>query len=96
MLDADVTKKDGCPRTAPGQEQECRALIVLPEAEPMRQTQNMRQRPSVAFLTQLIANAQSVAQTRERRRAEPAEAVICYGKAKAKPAPRKPALSIKL
>ncbi|NWG23477.1 MAG: hypothetical protein HXY30_03495 [Pseudorhodoplanes sp.] len=35
-------------------------------------------RPSAHFLAHLIAGAQGAPQTRERRRAEPAEALSCY------------------
>jgi hypothetical protein len=56
---------------------ECRALVALGPASPRRRTVA---RPA-AFLAHLIAVRQSHPQTRERRRAEPAEAVNAYRKA---------------
>lgn len=69
--------------TAETADGECRALVVLGPVTPRRRTVA---RPA-AFLAHLIAVKQSHPQTRERRRAEPAEAVSAYRAAlKAAPA----------
>jgi hypothetical protein len=53
-----------------------RALVALAPAAPHREpSPHHRQAP---FLAQLIATKQQLPQTRERRRAEPAEAVAAY------------------
>jgi hypothetical protein len=54
-----------------------RAIVpVAPLSRP--QTLTVHQRPDAAFLAHLIATAQGAPQTRERRRAEPAEAILLY------------------
>jgi hypothetical protein len=53
---------------------ECRALVALGPASPRRRA---APRPA-AFLAHLIAVKQQHPQTRERRRAEPAEALKAY------------------
>ena len=50
-------------------------------------------RPRADFLAQLIATVAQAPQTRMRRRAEPAEAVVVYGAIERRPAARRPALS---
>lgn len=52
------------------------ALMAVGEAE--TENRHARTRSSAPFLAQLIAVAQDAPQTRERRRAEPAEAVAAY------------------
>jgi len=69
----------------------CRALVLVgsPAYEERLRTES---RPSLhrsprgvaSFLTQLIATAQKVPQARERRRADPAEAIAAYQAAIAK------------
>ena len=54
-----------------------RALSVL-EARPEASLAGLSSRPAAAFLAQLIATAQKAPQTRQRRRAEPAEARGAY------------------
>jgi hypothetical protein len=70
------TIKDGVPRPdAAGTASECRALVairpVAPSARPAR-------RAAAPFLAQLIAAKDQHPQTRERRRAEPQEALAAY------------------
>jgi hypothetical protein len=55
-----------------------RALVPLPLARPTVPRQDALQRPSAAFLAQLIAAQQKLPQARERRRAEPHEAIAAY------------------
>jgi hypothetical protein len=53
-----------------------RALMVVAPAEaPQEPVANFRQAP---FLAQLIATRDQLPQTRERRRAEPGEAIAAY------------------
>jgi hypothetical protein len=54
----------------------CRALVLVSKA--FSPLPPRRRRPCPTFLAQLIATAQNAPQTRERRRAEPAEALSCY------------------
>jgi hypothetical protein len=56
---------------------QCRALVLVSKSVFSPLSPHGR-RPSANFLAQLIATAQSAPQTRERRRAEPAEALSCY------------------
>jgi hypothetical protein len=65
-----------------------RALTVV-TSEP-RYTPRYRPLPGAPFLAQLIANAGGFPQTRERRRAEPAEVVAAYRAAMARVALSKP------
>jgi hypothetical protein len=63
-------------RTASG-----RALIPL---QPIaRGDASPRTRPQASFLAHLIATADQLPQTRERRRAEPEDAIAAYGAANA-------------
>ena len=54
-----------------------RALVLVgsaaPETNPRRSVQRV-----ASFVTQLIANASRVPQTREKRRAEPTEVIAAY------------------
>jgi hypothetical protein len=59
---------------------ESRALVVMSPAAESEASANFRQAP---FLAQLIANKEQLPQTRERRRAEPAEAIAAYRAAEA-------------
>ena len=55
---------------------ESRALVALmPAAAPHKPSESHRQ---AAFLAHLIATKDQLPQTRERRRAEPAEAIAAY------------------
>ncbi len=65
------------PTQTPTAEPVGRAIACLPSA-PAASTDPIRQRPSAAFLAQLIATAQQAPQTRQRRRAEPQEANAVY------------------
>ena len=58
-----------------------RALVVVSHAHPAEPALMARTRPSSAFVAQLIATAQHAPQTRERRRAAPADAALSYGMA---------------
>ena len=55
---------------------ESRAVVPLRPAP--RVESRGHYRPSAAFLAHLIATRERVPQTRERRRAEPAEAMLAY------------------
>lgn len=70
------TIKNGAPRPdAAGAASECRALVAIrpaaPSARPAR-------RAAAPFLAQLIAVKDQHPQTRDRRRAEPQEALAAY------------------
>jgi hypothetical protein len=60
----------------------CRALVAV---SPVKPRETLRQAPaaraSAAFLAHLIATAEGLPQTREKRRLEPQEAVRLYGAA---------------
>jgi hypothetical protein len=58
-----------------GHDIECRALVVTAPAAVPEKRMLPRQ---AAFLAQLIATKQQAPQTRERRRAEPSEALAAY------------------
>jgi hypothetical protein len=61
-----------------------RALIAL---QPVTSDEiPLRTRPDARFLAHLIATDQRVPQTRERRRAEPQDAIAAYAAANAAPA----------
>lgn len=57
----------------------CRALVPLAPAPLAASRCGPHSRPDAAFLAQLIATAQGAPQTRERRRAEPSDAIHRYG-----------------
>ena len=63
---------------------ESRALIPLQPIE--RSDTPLRARPQAAFLAHLIATKEQAPQTRERRRAEPQDAMALYAAATAGPA----------
>lgn len=54
-----------------------RALVALSPVPSSENDRGATYRPA-AFLSQLIANKEQIAQTRDRRRVEPAEAVRIY------------------
>ena len=54
-----------------------RALVLVGAAAPERHPHRPVQRVA-SFVTQLIANASRVPQTREKRRAEPTEVIAAY------------------
>ena len=56
------------------------ALVPLDAAVPHEGTRYRQPRTLAAFVTQLIAKSQDAPHLRERRRADPAEAVSAYGK----------------
>lgn len=66
-------------RPAPAARSECRALVPLAPAAIASPRTAAPGRPDAAFLAHLIASAQGAPQTRERRRAEPADAIHRYG-----------------
>jgi len=55
-----------------------RALIPLEAVIPASEAPTAHQRPCAGFLAHLIATAGKLPQTRERRRAEPEEAIAAY------------------
>ncbi|MGE3144689.1 MAG: hypothetical protein AB7K35_03780 [Pseudorhodoplanes sp.] len=65
-------------RPAPAARSECRALVPLAPAGIASPRTAAPTRPVAAFLAHLIATAQGAPQTRERRRAEPADAIARY------------------
>jgi hypothetical protein len=62
-------------KAAPTPPEPTRALVSLAEPLPIRDTP---QRTSADFLAHLIATADQLPQTRERRRAEPQHAIAAY------------------
>jgi len=58
-----------------------RALVPLAGVERAVEYRAARLRPSATFLAQLIAANQNLPQARERRRAEPHEAIAAYAAA---------------
>ena len=58
------------------------ALVPVAAAQPPAEDQGKSpRRSSASFLAQLIANEKQLPQTRERRRAEPQQAIAAYGAA---------------
>ena len=55
-------------------------LVSIQPAEQTRSRYGTTQRPAATFLAHLIAVASHAPQTRERRRAEPREAVAAYAR----------------
>ena len=71
-------------RSAPqNAETATRALIPVAPAAPTERCLTLARRPAAPFLAHLIATRMQVPQTRERRRAEPEEAIAAYGAASA-------------
>ena len=62
-----------------------RALIPVTPIAPSETPVGTRTRADAAFLAHLIATDQKAPQTRERRRAEPADAIAAYAAANAAP-----------
>lgn len=73
-----AARRAGADAPAPG-----RALVALSPVTRTEPTAFNSRRPRADFLAHLIATAQQAPQTRERRRAEPAEAIAAYAKANA-------------
>lgn len=59
---------------------ECRALVPLTPAPLAASRCGPHSRPDAAFLAHLIATAHGAPQTRERRRAEPSDAIAHYAR----------------
>jgi hypothetical protein len=57
---------------------ESRALVAVEPAAPHAGPRTLTRHPAAPFLAQLIATHLQLPQTRERRRAEPAEAIAAY------------------
>lgn len=71
-----LARRNGTQETTPT---ETRAVIaVAPPAPSERPTIHMRY-PAAPFLAHLIATHMHAPQTRERRRAEPQDAIVAYG-----------------
>jgi hypothetical protein len=69
-------------------------VVVAPVVRSDAPAPVARRAASAAFLAQLIATREQLPQTRERRRAEPADAIAVYAAALAAvPAPSAPAVS---
>ena len=71
----------GAQRPAEAQESgvsESRALVAVEPAAPHASPRTVTRHPAAPFLAQLIATHLQVPQTRERRRAEPADAIAAY------------------
>ena len=77
----DVSQQDRRP-PAEAETSECRALVAV---SPVKSAETMRRAPAVrassAFLAHLIATAEGLPQTREKRRLEPQEASRLYAAA---------------
>jgi len=71
-------RSSGEAREADTPETESRALIALDALAPSERLPRLSGRPAAGFLAQLIATRMQAPQTRERRRAEPAEAIAVY------------------
>jgi hypothetical protein len=85
-LDANVgsrrrTATSGASGAAGASATSARAVIALAPIEETSSAGIWTRRPSAPFLAHLIATDQHAPQTRERRRAEPAEAVSAYAAA---------------
>jgi hypothetical protein len=74
--------------TAPGRpdREPGRDLLSVAPPGPAREPSDLSRRPCAGFLAHLIATAEQLPQTRERRRAEPAVAIAAYRTAAAAPA----------
>ena len=57
---------------------ESRALVAVEPAAPHAGPRTLTRHPAAPFLAQLIATHLQMPQTRERRRAEPSEAIAAY------------------
>jgi hypothetical protein len=76
-------------RSAPhSAEPESRALVPVAPAAPTERPLVLARRPAAPFLAHLIATRMQAPQTRERRRAEPEEAIAAYATLTALAAPR--------
>jgi hypothetical protein len=71
-------RSSGEARAGDTPETESRALIALDAPAPSDGLRRLTGRPTAGFLAQLIATRMQAPQTRERRRAEPAEAIAVY------------------
>ena len=59
----------------------CRALVAVSPVKPREPVRQAPARSSAAFIAHLIATAEGLPQTREKRRLEPQEASRLYGAA---------------
>jgi hypothetical protein len=78
--------------TAPGSPEPGRDLLSVAPPGPTHEPTDLSRRPYAGFLAHLIATAEQLPQTRERRRAEPAEAIAAY-RTTAAPPPANPKFS---
>jgi len=78
---ADRAPRNGASASPSRKTSSARAVIALAPITP-RDT-DLNARPQAGFLAQLIATADKLPQTRERRRADPADAIAAYGAATA-------------
>jgi hypothetical protein len=62
----------------------CRDLVAISPVKPRENVQRHATRSSAAFLAHLIATAESLPQTREKRRLAPQEASRLYGATQAR------------
>lgn len=76
--------RDETPSRHEADTESSRALIPLQPIAPSDTP--LRTRPQASYLAHLIATREKLPQTRERRRAEPADAIAVYAAAKAEPA----------
>src|SRR5690348_15843553 len=81
---ADRAPRETAAASRDARTRESRALIPLQPIE--RAETPLRTRPQAAFLAHLLATRDKLPQTRERRRAEPEQAVAVYAAADADPA----------
>ena len=71
-------RRDFSPAATDAAAEASRALIPIEPANGVREAPTAGQRPYAGFLAQLIATAGQLPQTRERRRAEPEDAIAAY------------------
>jgi len=79
-IEARSWNRPGSPRTADRSAPEApsRALVPMTPPQPAPESRVTLPRPSAPFLAQLIAANRKLPQARERRRAEPHEAIAAY------------------
>jgi hypothetical protein len=66
------------PAGPPAEKEAGRALVPVVPGSAAREPHNVHQLPSAPFLAQLIAASRKLPQAREKRRAEPHEAIAAY------------------
>jgi hypothetical protein len=78
---ADASRPSRAATTAPHQAKTADTRAVIPLQPATRSDGGLNTRPQADFLAHLIATDRQLPQTRERRRAEPADAIAAYAAA---------------